>query len=679
MLCSTGWSIFELTGFYLFIQEYIEIYFIMLMIIVIINVLCGLVGITINMKAISAYIFVTLFLFFSRPLMADTQQLLQLIDYVGVDYNGAVVDGAVVNEAEYAEMQDFAAGIAQQLVDLPEPAASNKSIKAELAEQSKTLLMWVQKKESAAKIKQLTTQMHHQIINAYEIMVVPRKQPDLEKAQPLYSQHCASCHGEEGYGDGSAAAGMEPAPINFHDVQRYEQRTLYGLHSTISQGVSDTAMRAYDELSDEDRWSLAFYVGSMAVDGSAVQASNIDISDSPLLDINKLTITTPDQAADLYGEEGARIMAYLRHHPEMFYNKDSKLAFAKQRLEDVVSAYKNNEPKKAYQYAVEAYLEGFELVEQNINAFDKPLRLEIEVLMTGLRNKIRGGEDLAVIKSDVALINEKLDIAEGLLGTKSLSGKTAFASAFFILLREGLEALLIVAALAAFLVRTKRKDGLLYIHLGWISALVLGVFTWWASISLFKISGASREITEGAGAIVATLVLLYVGFWMHDKTSAANWKKFIDDNMQKALTSGTLWTLTGLSFIAVYREAFETILFYQALWAQTSEAGQSMLFSGFLSAVALLAVLGWLIMRYSVRLPLRQFFAISGGLMFVLAIIFAGKGIAALQEAGVLVSSPVSFFRFDLLGIYPNLQGLLVQLGLIIVAVILWNKKSVKS
>jgi high-affinity iron transporter len=299
--------------------------------------------------------------------------------------------------------------------------------------------------------------------------------------------------------------------------------------------------------------------------------------------------------------------------------------------------------------------------------------------MTGLRNKIRGGESIEVIESEIASISNKLTIADDLLNSTSLSGSAAFASAFFILLREGLEALLIVAALAAFLVRPKRQDGLRYIHMGWISALALGLLTWWASTSLVSISGASREITEGVAAIVATLVLLYVGFWMHDKTSAAKWKKFIDDSMHKALTSGTLWTLTGLSFIAVYREAFETILFYQALWAQAGEAGKTMAFSGFLSAVGVLAVLGWLIMRYSVRLPLRQFFAVTGGLMFVLAIIFAGKGIAALQEAGVIISSPVNFFRFDLLGIYPNLQGLLVQLALIIVAVILWNKKSANS
>ena len=606
------------------------------------------------------------FMLLSKPLMADSQQLLQLIDYVGVDYSGAVEDGRVVNTAEYAEMVDFVAGITQQLGDLPE-----HSVKSELIEQVQSLTLWVRQKESPEKIRRLTAQIHNKIIIAYEIVVVPRKQPDLKKANQLYAEQCASCHGVEGFGDGPASVGMEPPPINFHDIDRYKQRTLYGLHSTITQGVSDTAMKAYDQLSDEDRWSLAFYVGSLAV-----QVTDVDIKESPLLNISKLTITTPEQAKDMYGDNGAEVMAYLRHHPEVFYDNKSNLTFAKQRLADVITVYKNNDRKKAYQYAVEAYLEGFELVEQNINAFDKPLRLEIEVAMTGLRNKIRAGESVDVIESEIALINKNLDIADELLNSKSLSGGAAFASAFFILLREGLEALLIVAALAAFLVRTKRQDGLRYIHLGWISALVLGVFTWWASVSIVNISGASREITEGVAAIVATIVLLYVGFWMHDKSSAAKWKKFIDDSMHKALTSGTLWTLTGLSFIAVYREAFETILFYQALWAQTNEAGKTMGLSGFVTAVAVLVVLGWLIMRYSIRLPLRQFFAVTGGLMFVLAIIFAGKGISTLQEAGLIISSPVNFFRFDLLGIYPNLQGLLVQLGLIVIALILWNKKT---
>jgi len=616
------------------------------------------------MKHLSFVLLVMLLI--NKPVVANTSQLLQLIDYIGVDYSEAVNQGQITNETEYAEMQDFAAGISQQIDGLPA-----HKVKVELITQSENLSALVQKKVAADQIRQLTSQMHHSIVGAYDVVVVPRKQPNINRAQALYAEQCSSCHGVDGYGDGPAAKDMEPPPINFRDIERYKHRTLYGLHSTITQGVSDTSMKSYSHLSDDDRWSLAFYVGSLAT-----SAEETVLEESPLHDIKNLTTTTPDQAEQLYGQTGVSAMAYLRHYPEALFDTASNLDFAQQRLDDVIKAYKANQHKEAYQYAVEAYLEGFEISEQNINALDKELRLEIENLMTSLRSKIRAGVNPAVIEADIALIQSKIKNANDLLNSTSLSGGSAFTSAFFILLREGLEAILIVAALAAFLVKTNRKDGLAYIHIGWVSAIFLGVLTWWASVSLVSISGASREITEGVAAIVATIVLLYVGFWMHDKTSAAKWKKFIDDRMHKALTSGTLWTLAGLSFIAVYREAFETILFYQALWAQTNEAGKTMGLTGFVSAVLLLAVLAWLIMRYSVRLPLRQFFSITGGLMFVLAVIFAGKGISALQEAGIIMSTSVNFVRIDLLGVYPNLQGLVVQSGLIIIAIILWNKKS---
>ena len=262
------------------------------------------------------------------------------------------------------------------------------------------------------------------------------------------------------------------------------------------------------------------------------------------------------------------------------------------------------------------------------------------------------------------------------LRTTTLSTGAAFVSAFVILLREGLEAILVVAALAAFLIKTERRDALPYLHAGWGGALVLGVATWVAAAYFIDFSGASREITEGVAALVAMAVLFYVGFWMHSKTSALQWKRFIDGSVQKALSTGTLWGLAGLSFIAVYREVFETILFYQALWAQADGPAQGMLLSGFGVGAVVLAVLGWLILRYSRRLPLRQFFSVTSIFMFVLAVVFAGKGIAALQEAGKLPIDPVNFPRIDLLGIYPNVQGLAVQAGLVLLAalLLLWGR-----
>ncbi|HKF93130.1 MAG TPA: FTR1 family protein, partial [Gammaproteobacteria bacterium] len=137
------------------------------------------------------------------------------------------------------------------------------------------------------------------------------------------------------------------------------------------------------------------------------------------------------------------------------------------------------------------------------------------------------------------------------------------------------------------------------------------------------------------------------------------------------LTRGTLWGLAGLSFIAVYREVFETILFYQALWVQADSAGSSMVLAGMGVAVVALVVAAWLILRYSARLPLRQFFSISGTFMFILAVILAGKGVAALQEAGKLPINPIPFPRVEILGIYPNSQGLILQVAMVAIALFL--------
>ena len=618
------------------------------------------------------YLALFLLLVFSGLARAgDLQQLLQLIDYVGVDYAEAIADGQVINPGEYQEMLDFSAGIRQLVAGLPE--GDTRTL---LQEQAGTLAEQIASKAAPEAISTVTVGMRLAVINGYQVTAIPRQLPDLERGAVLYVEQCASCHGTVGDGLGPLAAGMEPPPVNFRDHARYSQRTLYGLYNTITQGVTDTAMQSYHELSAGDRWALAFYVGNFAAEQAALVADTeslyVDPTLKPLLDVQKLTVTTPAEAVSDYGEAGGQLMAWLRTHPEMLFNQQSPLVFSRHRLDDVLVAYRDGDNKLAYQLAVEAYLEGFELVEQGLNAIDPGLRVEIEQAMTSLRTRIRQGVPLAELETEVVAIKHQLDLAGDQLGGRSLSGVAAFTAAFFILLREGLEALLVVAALAAFLVKTEHQNNLHYLHYGWIGALVAGVFTWWASVSLIEISGTSREVTEGLAALLAAAVLFYVGFWLHDKTSAAQWKQFIEANIKRALTTGTLWGLAGLSFVAVYREVFETILFYQALWVQADQAGRSMALAGFGTGAVVLVVLAWLVMRYSARLPLRQFFSVTGLLMFVLALIFAGKGAAALQEAGYIPVIPISIPRIELLGIYPYLPGLLLQLGLLLLALYLW-------
>ena len=606
-------------------------------------------------------------LFAASPL----QRLQQLVDYVGVDYPGAVVDGKVENSVEYEEMLDFAGTVLNLSKALPESSQREAVVKSAVE-----LQQAVMRKADASQVTAITGKMRKMFLTGFALPVLPGRVPDLERAPSLYASECASCHGPMGAGDGPAAAGMDPPPVDFTDPERYRQRTLQGLYSTISHGVEGTAMRAYDDLGDNDRWALAFYIGQMATDarirerGKALLAGNTGELALGKLD---LTTLTPAEVGKKLGPDGEAMVAWLRAHPEILFSRHhgAGVAFAVDTLSKSLEAYEQGDVKEAHDLAVTAYLEGFEMVENSLDAIDHSLRLKIEEGMTRYRELIKIRAPLSDLETQVRNLQSWLSEAKEKLGSTELSASTAFASALMILLREGLEAILVIAALAAFLIKTDRREGLRYLYVGTGSAMALGAATWYASTYLVQIGGAGRELTEGFAALFAAAMLFYLGFWLHSKTSAAQWKAFIQGSIKKALGKGTLWGLSGLAFIAVYREIFETVLFYQALWLQTGQEGQGMIISGLLAASAILVLLAWLILRYSTRLPLRQFFSVTSLFMVVLAIVFAGKGVAALQEAGKLPSSLISFPRIDLLGIYPSLQGLGVQLGLILLAILL--------
>jgi len=604
---------------------------------------------------------------------ASVQSLIQMQDYVGVDYGQAVVHGEIINASEYREMLDLAGGIAAQTAALPA-----SQVKGRLHAQAKHLARLIESRAPARAIAAVTSSMRSAVVSEYGVTTVPQNPPDFKLAFRLYAQSCAGCHGASGRGDGAFAAGLEPSPTNFRDAARYRQRTLYGLYSTISLGVEGTAMRAFQNLDEHERWSLAFYVGRLGATAAAVehgeQAWHTGGRQSALADLETMTTTTPAEARQS-GKNAAAVTAYLRAQPDILFESGvSPLTFTRQQLARSFSLYRDGDASAAYQAAVKGYLEGFELVESGLDTVAGDLRVSIEDAMTLYRNLLRQHAPVNVVRQQVESLYSLLDEAGGRLRATTVTGGAAFAAAAIILLREGLEALLIVAALMAFLVKTERRDGLPYLHAGWVVALALGVVTWLVSAYLIDISGAGRELTEGIAALLAASVLFYLGFWMHDKTHAQQWQQFIRDSVQKALGRSTLWGIAGLSFIAVYREVFETVLFYQALWAQTDTAGHGMALAGMGAAAVSLAIVAWLILHYSVRLPLRQFFAATGVFMFVLAAILAGNGVAALQEAGKLPISVVPFPRIEILGIYPNLQSLLAQVALVALALLLiWN------
>jgi high-affinity iron transporter len=257
----------------------------------------------------------------------------------------------------------------------------------------------------------------------------------------------------------------------------------------------------------------------------------------------------------------------------------------------------------------------------------------------------------------------------------SCARTAAFLGSFTILVREGLEALLVDVAMIAFLSKAERGDMLRYVHAGWVGALALGTVTWAVATYFVSISGASREVTEGLSSLFAAVVLLSVGMWMHQKSMAGMWQKYIHDKLSAALSRKSAWFMFGLSFIAVYREVFETILFYAALWEQGNHEA---LLGGLAAGVAVLAAVAVALLKFSARLPIGKFFSWSSALVAVLAVVLTGKGIAALQEAGWLNASSISFPRVELLGVYPSLQsiGAQVVMAVLVAAGFLWNART---
>ena len=597
---------------------------------------------------------------------ARAQTILHMLDYVAVDYPGTVKDGQVADESEYKEQVDFVTQTITMLGELPARADQ-----AALVMQARRLLALVEAKGPHQEVARLAGEIRRGVITAYQVPVAPSRPPDLNAARALYAARCGACHGADGRGDGPAGKGLDPAPTNFHDRERMDRRSAYSLYGTITLGVQGTPMAAFADLSDEQRWGLAFYVASLGDDesgrrrGAAVWERGRDRGG--FSDLASLATVTAAEVRARRGEDAAAVLSYLRTRPDLAATPGaSALVHGTRLLGESLHAYRLGRSREAQDLAVSSYLDGFELVEPSLDAVDRALRVTIEGEMIRYRTMLREGSPLSAVEAQADRLQTLLAEAQRALGAGGLEAGPAFVSAFVILLREGLEAVLVVAAILALLVRAGRRDALSAVHAGWVVALLLGALTWALASYVVTISGATREVTEGVTALVATVVLIWVGFWMHDKSHAARWSAYLQSRLKGALGRRATWGLAAVSFIAVYREVFETVLFYQALWLQTAPGGRHALMGGLVASAVALALLSWLIVRGSLRLPLGFFFGATSLVLAALAVVLAGKGIKALQEAAVLAPHPIATPSVPLLGVYPDGLGLMLQLALVL-------------
>ncbi|MDR2252264.1 MAG: FTR1 family iron permease [Bifidobacteriaceae bacterium] len=265
-------------------------------------------------------------------------------------------------------------------------------------------------------------------------------------------------------------------------------------------------------------------------------------------------------------------------------------------------------------------------------------------------------------------VRSHLDILEGLLveqatslgGTKE-SATATFFEALIVILREGFEAILVLGAIIAYLVKSGNSASLKVVYGGALLALAASAALAVAINAITALSGASQEITEGVTVLIAAAMLIWVSNWILAKSDAGAWSRYIKGKTEASLSRGSVFSLALVAFLAVFREGAETILLYQAIRARAEET-ENMIWVGLgVGAVALVGV--YLAIRFfSIRIPLRPFFLATSAVLALLAFSFAGSGIKELQEGGVVRVTPVDWVKtVDLLGIYPSAQTLSAQ------------------
>jgi high-affinity iron transporter len=313
----------------------------------------------------------------------------------------------------------------------------------------------------------------------------------------------------------------------------------------------------------------------------------------------------------------------------------------------------------------------FEQVERSVRAKNPDLAGSLENRFAAFRTRAAGGATPAELNGIRSGLAADLENAERVLG-ETLSPFNLFVQSFVILVREGLEAILVLGALMAFLVKTGAAHRKRDLHVGVGAAIGASLLTAFALETVFRLSPGRREALEGLTMVVATAVLFYVSYWLLSKMEVAKWNRFVRGKVQDAVSSGSALALASAAFLAVYREGFETVLFYKALFvAGGSGSSTAAVIAGIALGGVVMICVYLAINRFGVRLPLKPFFGVTSAFLYYMAFVFAGKGVAELQEGSVLPTTIVTWApRIPALGIYPTVESLAAQGVLLILLAI---------
>jgi high-affinity iron transporter len=522
--------------------------------------------------------------------------------------------GVLISQDEYTETTGFLEDARQIAQRLQGPYAAGARATLD------TLIDAAKQKRPPAALQGI----HSRFVEALGTagaMELPSAPLDTAAGHQLFTSNCASCHGAAGLGDGPAAKGLSTAPPAIGS--RAATPTLTGplAYNVASVGVRGTAMAAFaTTLTAQQRWNVVNYVFALRGQPLGLPAAASDA-----------TRTDADRAA-------SSVVAIL----------DSALDFA--RRGDATSAGDR---------AFDAYI-AFEPLEAPARAREPGLVSAMERIFADFKVAVKKHDVTAAAAARDSIAGKLPRIVDLNMG-RGESTWTAFWQSFLIILREGFEAILVIGAVVAFLIKMGHRERLRSIWIGVALALAASAVTAVIIKTIFAAIPASSELIEAFSLLIAVVVLFSVSYWLISKVEAAKWQRFIRDKVTAALDQGGGRALALVAFLAVYREGAETALFYQALFSQGTGVALPLTL-GIVAGFAALTVIFVLFYKFGVRIPMRPFFTVTSLLLYYMAFVFAGKGVRELQEANLVPNTYVPHVpHWDAFGIFPSAQTLAVQ------------------
>ncbi|HEX6672578.1 MAG TPA: FTR1 family protein [Nitrososphaeraceae archaeon] len=341
-------------------------------------------------------------------------------------------------------------------------------------------------------------------------------------------------------------------------------------------------------------------------------------------------------------------------------------------LQNVLNLYKDTKYDEALLLTRSAYLDSYENIEIPLRPIDPDFTLDMEIKFAELRNMIEQRSEYENIVKKIGEIQQGLDESERLVsGIGTIAPGIAFSASFSIIFREGLESALIVGAIITYLEASRNDRFKKHVYYGIILAAGATALTWIIAEFFIELSGASRELIEAIAGISAVAVLFWVSFWVLNKIETKKWIEFVKSKVWKATTTGSVMVFVLLSFFTVYREGFETVLFYQAMLSYAKHM-ELFVILGLIIGLAVIIGVAFIVRKLGKKLPLRVLFGLTMGIGAYMSITFLGNAIREFQEVGYITTTHLFGIipRLDvnlatMTGIHPTLETIIAQLILL--------------